>query len=129
IEGNHVGPLAVPSCNSPNGGAGILHGDYQKSGNATLANIVHGIRAKDGACNHVHGIYQGNPNGIIQNNIVFDVSAKGIQNWHAATRITIANNLIWDVQTGILIGADTQAADGYVVSNNVILHSKIGIQE
>lgn len=129
VQGNDVGPLFVPTCNSPNGGAGILHGDYTKAQNRTISNVVHGIRAKDGDCNHVHGIYQGNADGVIQNNIVFDVSAKGIQNWHASNRITIANNLIWDVQTGILVGSDTQAADGFVVSNNVIMYSKVGIQE
>jgi hypothetical protein len=129
IVGNHVHDLAVPTCNSPNGGAGINHGKYGASGNETIGNIVNGVRAKGGACNLVHGIYHANVGGKVQNNIVFDISAAGIHTWHTANAVTISNNLIWNSDMAILIGAKAEVGNNYVVANNVLINNRVAIHE
>src|SRR5690606_29911659 len=121
--------LAVPTCNSPNGGAGINHGKSDAIGNETIGNIVHGVRAKTGPCNQVHGIYHANIGGKVQNNIVYDVSAKGIQTWHTANGVTITNNLVFNVQTGILVGAASGTGNNYLVANNILMYNDLALQE
>lgn len=94
VEGNHVHHLAISGGCTPNGGAGIDNGNYASSDGDIIGNIVHDIGVP-GACNGVHGIYSSNRGGHIVNNLVYRVSSYGIHLWHAATRVTIANNTLF----------------------------------
>jgi hypothetical protein len=129
ILNNWVHHLAVPTCNTPNGGAGINHANYAASNNWTAGNIVNNVLAPTGCSGLVHGIYHANTGGRVQNNIVFSVTAGGIHTWHAANGVTITNNLVWDANIGIIVGADGLQADGYIVTNNILLDTVLGIQE
>lgn len=129
IESNWVHDLEVPNCNSPNGGAGIQHGNYDAKGSETIGNRVDSITPSGEYCNLIHGIYHSQFGGVISNNIVFNIMARGIQTWHAADAVTIANNLVWDTHTGILVGADDSDGNDYVVTNNILVFNVIGIRE
>lgn len=129
VIGNWVHDLAVPSCNEPNGGAGIQHGNYEAHESQTLGNLVHGITPAGGYCNLIHGIYHSQVGGNIQNNIVYDVTARGIQTWHVARAVTITNNLVWNTETGILVGANDSDGSEYNVSNNILINNQFGIRE
>lgn len=94
IEGNHVHHLAVTGGCTGDGGAGIDNGDYAGSDGDIVGNIVHDIGVP-GACNGVHGIYTSNHGGRIANNLVYRVSAYAIHLWHAANRVTVANNTLF----------------------------------
>jgi hypothetical protein len=129
VIGNDVHNLAVPSCNAPLGGAGIDHANYQGEGNETIANVVHDIVPPGAFCNLIQGIYHSNKGGLIQNNIVYHVSANGIQTWHAATGVTITNNLVFDNYAGIIVAGDTVLGDNYLVANNIVMDNTYGIAE
>ncbi len=85
--------------------------------------------APRGFCPLIHGIYQANAGGRIQNNIVYNVTFAGIHLWHSGTAATIANNLVWGAEVGILVGGDSVAADHDIVSNNIVRNNKVGIEE
>lgn len=132
VRGNRVHDLVTPSCNRPNGGGGIVHTNPDAHGNETLDNIVFNIvppLQRGEMCPLLHGIYQANREGRIQNNIVYNVTHAGIHLWHGATAIVIANNLVWDTAVGILIGGQNVRKDDNVVTNNILLYNRIGIQE
>lgn len=129
IIGNEVHHLAAPSCNRPNGGAGIDHANFQARGNSTIGNIVHDITTRDLPCPLIHGIYHANEGGVIQNNIVYNVAYAGIHMWHEGNAVTISNNLVWNSVVGILVGGALVEANGYVITNNILLKNNVGIQE
>ena len=129
VIGNEVHNLAAPSCNSPNGGAGIDHGNYGGTGDETIGNIVHDIIPPGSHCSLIHGIYHANAGGRIVNNIVYRVADTGIETWHAATGVTIANNLVFDAYVGIVVSGDTVLGDNYLVANNMLLDNTYGIAE
>jgi hypothetical protein len=129
VIGNEVHNLAAPSCNSPNGGAGIDHGNYSGTGDETIGNIVHDIIPPGPHCSLIHGIYHSNKGGRIVNNIVYRVADTGIETWHAATGVTITNNLVFDAYVGIVVAGDTVVGDNYLVANNILLDNTYGIAE
>ena len=129
VIGNDVHHLAVPTCNAPNGGAGIDQANYQGQGDETIGNIVHDIVPPGSFCNLIHGIYHSNKGGLISNNIVYHVAAKGIQTWHAATGVTITNNLVFGNDVGINVAGDSVLGDNYLVANNIVMDNNYGIVE
>jgi hypothetical protein len=122
ILGNYVHNIAG-SCSS-SGGAGIDNSNYSASNDDIIGNIVGNIGPSIGSCNTVQGIYLSNSGGITANNIVFAVSAWGIQMWHAATNATIVNNTVFNCYGGIVVGAGDSpggvTADNTLVANNIV---------
>jgi uncharacterized protein DUF1565 len=122
ILGNYVHNIAG-SCSS-SGGAGIDNANYSASNDDIIGNIVGNIGPSIGSCNTVQGIYLSNYGGVTANNIVFAVSAWGIQMWHAATNATIINNTVFNCYGGIVVGAGDSpggvTADNTLVANNIV---------
>jgi len=122
ILGNYVHNIAG-SCSS-SGGAGIDNANYSASNDDIIGNIVGNIGPSPGSCNTVQGIYLSNSGGITANNIVFAVSAWGIQMWHAATNATIVNNTVFACYGGITVGAGDSpggvTSDNTLVANNIV---------
>jgi len=122
ILGNYVHNIAG-SCSS-SGGAGIDNSNYSASNDDIIGNIVGNIGPSIGSCNTVQGIYLSNSGGVTANNIVFAVSAWGIQMWHAATNATIINNTVFNCYGGIVVGAGDSpggvTADNTLVANNIV---------
>ncbi len=122
ILGNYVHNIAG-SCSS-SGGAGIDNSNYSASNDDIIGNIVGNIGPTPGSCNTVQGIYLSNSGGITANNIVFAVSAWGIQMWHAATNATIVNNTVFACYGGITVGAGDSpggvTSDNTLVANNIV---------
>ena len=126
IRGNHVHHLAAPDCNGTNGGAGILHSNYEAHHNAVIGNLVHDILPPEG-CTLMHGIYISNPEAKVLNNIVYNTRGYGIHTWHYATQVTISGNLVLNNgQGGILIGGSEVVMDGAVVTNNIVVDNRVG---
>ena len=128
VSGNHVHHLTVSGGCSADGGAGINNANYRASDGDIVGNVVHDIGVP-GQCNQVQGIYSSNPGGRIANNIVYRASAYGIQLWHAANRVLIANNTVFAngsarMGGGILIGAGDHPGgvvlDHTKVINNIV---------
>ena len=119
----------IPATNCSGGGAGIHDNEppYGGHDNDEIGNVVHDIGSLTTYCNLVHGIYKADPGGHIYNNIVYRNAAWGIHLYHAATKVTVANNLVFaNHGGGILIGADS--SKGYIddyttVSNNTVIHN------
>jgi hypothetical protein len=84
---------------------------------------------------HGVGIYQANLRGHVYNNLVIGCGAEGIQLWHAASAVIVANNTVLNtVGTGILIGAGDAPGgitdDNTVVINNIVANNtSYGIME
>jgi hypothetical protein len=119
---------ANASCTS-NGGAGIFNENYSAADNDVIGNIVHDIGPMPpGTCNTVQGIYHANLRGHIVNNIVYRVTAWGIQLWHAANAVTIANNLVFNCGGahggGIVVG-DGDSPGGVTNDNTVVVNNII----
>lgn len=132
---NHVHDIpAPPGRCKENGGAGIDNADYSAADDDVIGNIVHDIGDYKSARALVHGIYHSNSRGHIWNNIVYRTAGWGIHLWHAATDVQIANNLLFNnAAGGILIGAGDSPEgiinDRTVVSNNIVIYNKFGIEE
>jgi len=131
IIGNHAHNYANASCGA--GAAGIDDSENNGNhGNQVIGNVVDHIGPPlTTYCNLDQGIYHSTPGGYIANNIVYNVSAFGIQTWHSASGITIANNLVFNCgQGGILIAANHTLADNFLVVNNIAVHNlHLGIYE
>ena len=134
IADNHVHHLTVSGGCTGNGGAGIDNANYNSSDDDIVGNVVHDIGVP-GKCNGVQGIYSANLRGHIYNNIVYRVSAWGIQLWHAANNVTIANNTVFangegGMGGGIVIGTGDGPGgvvlDNTKVINNVVYNNPAG---
>ncbi len=123
VQDNHVHHLAVSGGCTPNGGAGIDNGNYAGSDGDIVGNIVHDI-GLPGACNGVHGIYSSNRGGRIVNNLVYRVSSYGIHLWHAATRVTIANNTLF-ANGSPTMGGGIVLGNGDGPGGAVLNHTKV----
>jgi Right handed beta helix region/Protein of unknown function (DUF1565) len=126
IEDNHVHHLGVIGGCTPNGGAGIDNGNYAGSDGDIIGNVVHDIGVP-GACNGVHGIYSSNLGGHIVNNLVFRAASFGIHLWHAATRVTIANNTVFangsaNMGGGIVLG-NGDSPGGAVLNHTQVINN------
>jgi parallel beta helix pectate lyase-like protein len=140
---NRVHDLAVPCLDGGgNGGSGISAGsgrsEYDGHDLLVAENVVSriGTGALDGECRLVHGIYASVPRVTIVNNIVHHAVGDGISSWHAASDLTISNNLSADNGgAGILVGSGDSGATGEgnvrtQVTNNVVhRNARTGIIE
>jgi hypothetical protein len=132
--GNHVHDIPARGTGG-NGGAGIVNGNPRAHDSDIIGNVVHDIGDPEEASTLVHGIYLANAGGLIANNIVYRCQGLGIHCWHAADRATIANNLVFENQTGgIVVGAGDSPggviADHFLVTNNIAIYNKrYGISE
>ncbi len=134
---NFVHDLTISGGCNGSGGAGI--DTYGPVGNAVInANIIRNIGyslVAGGTCNTVQGIYIGNANNVVTNNIVSGVAAVAIQQWHGATASTIVNNTVFHSKMGILIGqgdagtTEGGSQDNYVANNIVYDNLRYGIIE
>jgi Protein of unknown function (DUF1565) len=134
IIGNNVHDI-VASCDS-NGGSGINNANYSAQDDDIIANLVHDVRAAASCtAHHGVGIYHSNLRGHVLNNISFHNGTVGIQLWHAANAVVVANNTVFanDVN-GIVIGAGDAPGgitnDNSIVVNNISINNvNYGIQE
>ncbi len=130
IIGNEVHDVPVTDC-TENGGAGIDNANYSARNDDTIANYVHDIGNLARACPRVQGIYHSNFGGHIWNNITIRNEAWGIQLWHAANGVVIANNLSsQNGQGGVTVGAGDApggvTANNMLVTNNVLIYNGSG---
>ena len=126
MGGNHVHHIAVSGGCTGNGGAGIMNANYSGSDNNTVGNLVHDIGVP-GACNGVHGIYHSNLRGRISDNIVYRASSYGIHLWHAANKVTIANNTVFEngsasMGGGIVMGSG-DSPGGVILDNTKVINN------
>lgn len=130
--GNHVHNIPA-ACNS-NGGAGIQDDSFTTTGNDIIGNVVHDIGSPVPSCATTQGIYRSDPGGHILNNISYRNSAWGIQLWHAAANVVIANNLVFENGEGGIVVGDGDAPGGVVddntlVTNNILRNNPTAIAE
>ncbi|MFL6709740.1 MAG: right-handed parallel beta-helix repeat-containing protein [Massilia sp.] len=123
IAGNHVHHLALSGGCTGDGGAGIDNGNYAASNGDIVGNIVHDI-GRPGICNGVHGIYSSNLGGRIVNNMVYRASSFGIHLWHAANRVTIANNTVF-ANGSATMGGGIVLGNGDSPGGSVLNHTKV----
>ena len=134
ILGNIVHDI-VASCDS-NGGSGINNANYSAYDNDIGGNFVHDVRAP-ADCGHHHGvgIYHSNLRGHIYNNLSVHNGTVGIQLWHAANAVIVANNaVVANDENGIVIGAGDSPGgitnDNSLIINNIAINNAFyGIQE
>jgi hypothetical protein len=132
--GNNVHNRA-DGCADRNGGSGIADYSYTSRDNDIVGNYVHDVGIGDPLCAQaghrgVHGIYQSNAGGHIENNVVVHNCVFGIHLWHAATHATIVNNTVaYNLGGGILVGTgdapcNTSGCPGgddfTIVKNNIV---------
>lgn len=134
LIGNHVHNISESYCAAALGGSGIVNANYSATDDDVIGNVVDHI-GPTSACNLVQGIYHSAYGGHIVNNIVDNVSAYGIQLWHAANAVAVSDNLVFSSSAGgIIIGAGDApggvTADNMVVTNNIVAdNAGFGIRE
>jgi hypothetical protein len=113
----------IPAHANTSGGGGIDHSTPTATGNNTsTGNLIFNIG--EGTDNGVHGIYQSNPGGIIQNNICLSNSGMGINLDHNPSNCIVENNLAGSNKNGgIWIGGISFTADFNYVANNIIMNN------
>jgi hypothetical protein len=102
-----------------------------------IGNVIHdlGNLGQGLTCSRcVHGIYMAHKKGRVQNNLVYRVSGEGITTYHGATDCIISNNLVFRADyDGIRIAAGNGPPgvihDNSIISNNIVIDSRIGIWE
>ena len=133
--GNNVHNAALGCHENPGSGSGINDFDYSTRDNEIVENYVHDVGTIDASCglpkhNLIHGIYQANAGGRIEQNIVANNCAFGIHLWHAATHATIKNNtVVGNHSGGIIVGSGDAPCmtggcpggdDFTIVANNIV---------
>jgi len=125
VIGTHVHDITV-ACTGI-GGSGI---NFPATNGDALGNYVHDIGPYPTPCNFTHGIYFLNAGGHAYNNIVFRAAGWGIQLWHSASGIVVANNTLFDnLHGGVIVGADAVIDDNTIVNNNIVFNNARGIFE
>ena len=145
ISGNKIHQIPVSQgCSNSSGGAGIDNSNYSASDNDVIGNLVYNIGPlpADGLpagsyCSGAQGIYHANLRGHVENNISYHNASFGIQLWHAANKVSVSNNLVFNngaktdkgnfVGGGILAGAGDLAGlilDNTTVSNNLVIYNR-----
>ncbi len=137
IVGNRIHDIpALKTLRGGMGGAGICCGTYPPwaktvtTGNQFIGNIVQGI-GHLGRPDSTSGIRINDEEARVWNNIVSGNRGAGIDTYHAATRVVIANNLVSANQRGgILIGAGDKPGgvvnDQSLVTNNIVIDNTGG---
>jgi hypothetical protein len=125
----------IASCDS-NGGSGINNANYSAHDNDIAGNFVHDVRAASSCTsNHGVGIYHSNLRGHVYNNVSVRNGTVGIQLWHAANAVVVANNTVVNNSlNGIVVGAGDAPGgitnDNSIVINNIVVGNAFyGIQE
>jgi hypothetical protein len=126
IPGNHVHHLAVSGGCTGGGGAGINNADYKGSDGDIIGNVVHDIGVP-GKCIGVHGIYVANLRGKVYDNVVYRASAWGIHLWHAADKVLVSNNTVFQngsasMGGGIVMGVG-DSPGGKVMTNTKVINN------
>jgi hypothetical protein len=127
ILGNYVHDVDNGSGAPCYGGSAI--NSYLGTGLQIIGNRV--AHAGLGTCTQMNGIYIGQTNSYVANNIISDVSGAGIQLWPAGNNSTIVNNDVANArEEGIIVGAGTGHSADYVhVANNIVRGGLWGIRE
>lgn len=132
IKGNYVHHIAQHTPCSGAGGAGIgVDSYYRGIQSNVIGNYVHDIGPT--GCRFVQGIYM-STSGSAKNNVIYNIGGAGIQMWHDARNVKVANNTITSSMTGILVGGGdfyhTKGPNDFTnVHNNIIFDNKYGIWE
>lgn len=137
---NHVHDVTVACDGGLNGGAGIVAGsgnpDYRNHDLEVTGNLVHDVvGTPTRRCAGVQGIYAAVPRVRVVNNIAYRNAHDCITSWHAATQLTIVNNIAADCPgAGITVGSgDTGAGrrgnHDTFVANNLVYRDRQGIVE
>jgi len=118
--GNRIHDFGSTGCN---GGAGVLIGGGAPNQSA-IGNVIYNIGPLPPAvpgCNLIHGIYVSTAGAVIENNLTFNNSAKGIQLWGEPTNCIVINNTSVHNQDGMVLGNDGAAGslDNSVIANNI----------
>jgi hypothetical protein len=126
MQGNHVHNLSASGGCTGGGGAGINNANYASSDGDIIGNVVHDIGVP-GKCNAIQGIYSANLRGRIMNNIVYRASSYGIHLWHAADKVIIANNTVFQngaggMGGGIVMGVG-DSPGGRVLTNTKVINN------
>jgi hypothetical protein len=133
IRNNHVHHIASDTqCAGAGGGAGIGVDSYYRGVHSdVIGNTVHDIGPT--GCRSLQGIYVNTPS-TVKNNIVYRVAEAGIQLWHDAHNVIIANNTIANSNIGIVVGGGDYyftkgPNDNTHVHDNIVYDNKTGISE
>ena len=128
--GNHVHDIAGPTAATCDlGGAGIMHGNYSASDDEMIGNFVHDIGLVNSAqCPGyvtVHGLYHANLRGQVINNLIINARDYGIQLYHSATTVIVANNTsLKNGASGLVVGNSNGGSDNNtVVTNNIFAYN------
>lgn len=120
------------------GGGGIVSGNYPStgtsastSGNQVIGNVLLNMgKPGESSSTQGHGIYVVDIGPVVSNNIIGNNSGIGITTWHAATRVTISNNLLWSNRGGGIVigngdapGQGSILCDDSIVSNNIVINN------
>jgi len=125
---------SAAGCTTSDGGSGINDYNYTQQGNEIIRNYVHDVGIGEPLCgqfrhNYIQGIYQANPGGQIDHNMVVNSCGFGIHLWHAASHASITNNTVIGNKAGaILIGSGDAPCsttgcpgnDYTIVKNNIV---------
>ena len=137
LEGDRV----TVTCNGgTNGGGGIVAGggnpDYRNHDIQVIGDLVDDVVGTPRRrCAGVQGIYASVARVRIVNNIVYGNADDCITSWHAARRLTIANNTVLDCPgAGIKVssggsGATSRGNFDSLVTNNLVYGNGQGIVE
>lgn len=122
IRNNQVINIATanPAATNGNGGAGVeIDGYYGDTGGSITNNVIGNVGMANPDYNTIHCMYLATYGTKVTNNIVSGChEGFGIESWHGASHLTIANNLIFRAVRGIQIGSGDVGGQMYAGGND-----------
>lgn len=130
-QNNYIHDTSLSAC----GQGGALTFYSITGGGKADRNVIKNVFPSGiGSCSTMQGIYISEPNMYVTNNIVSNVAAIGITQWHQADKSVIIGNTVfnclWGIQTGTGdSGSPVGGSSNNYVANNICVGCSIGIKE
>jgi hypothetical protein len=100
---------------------------YSNSDIQVIGNLLFHYGIVGNGCNNGHGVYLGTAGGIVQNNLISNITTSAVEIFNQGANTDVSNNTIWNSGRGVQIAGSNVATGKNTIANNAIVDTTIAI--